>query len=151
MKMVIRYSFSVKQTCDGLIKHVSQTVVKSYILGWPKIRSDFSMGFYGRTQMNFLVNSIFALQQEIWNLLTIAILLGSGNMSKYARKSSIEISVALNNHLHFFCQTDVFLRHARTIKIFQFLLSVLACLHSKLSYFKLSCFMVDTIKLYLSL
>ena len=45
--MVIRYSFSAKQTCDGLIKHVSQTVVKSYILGWTKIRSDFSMGFYG--------------------------------------------------------------------------------------------------------
>ena len=56
-------------------------------------------------------------------------------MSKYARKSSIEISVALNNHLHLFCWTDVFLRHARTFKIFQFLLSVLACLDSKLSYF----------------
>ena len=77
--------------------------------------------------------------------------MGNGNMSKYARKSHIEISVALNNHLHFFCWPDVFLRHARTIKIVQFLLSVLACLDSKLSYFKLSCFMVDTIKLYLSL
>lgn len=60
MKMVIRYSFSVKQTCDGLIKHVSQTVVK--VIYWADQNSfRFFHGFYGRTQMNFLVNSIFAL------------------------------------------------------------------------------------------